>query len=55
MFAENSNDLERISSASQLKAEERWQLLIYYAFRKYQLVHRLYPPLMGSQIMLPLA
>jgi hypothetical protein len=38
-----------------LKAEERWQLLIYCAFRKYQLAHRLYPPLMGSQIMLPLA
>ena len=55
MFAEISNALERISSASQLKVEERWQLLIYYAFRKYQLVHRLYPPLMGSQIMLPLA
>ena len=49
-----SSFLSKISSASQLKAEERWQLLIYYAFRKYQLVHRLYPPLMGSQIMLPL-
>ena len=55
MFGEISNVLERISSASQLKMEERWQLLICFAFRRYQLVHRLYPPLIGNQIMLPLA
>lgn len=54
MFGEISNVLEKISSASQLKAEERWQLLIYFAFRKYELVYRLYPPLVGDQIMLPL-
>ncbi|MBR4615568.1 MAG: hypothetical protein IKO55_08185 [Kiritimatiellae bacterium] len=55
MFGEISNVLERISSASQLKMEERWQLLICFAFRRYQLVHRLYPPLIGNQIMRPLA
>lgn len=54
-FGEISSVLERISAASQLKAEERWMLLVYYAFRKYQLVQRLYPPLIGGQIMLPLA
>lgn len=54
-FGEISSVLERISAASQLKAEERWMLLVYYAFRKFQLVQRLYPPLIGGQIMLPLA
>jgi len=50
-----SGVLEKVSAASQLKVEERWQLLIYYAFRKYQLVHRMYPPLVDGQILLPLA
>ena len=54
-FGEISGVLERVSAASQLKVEERWTLLIYYAFRKCQLVQRLYPPLVGDQIMLPLA
>jgi len=35
--------------------EQRWQLIIYWAFRKYKLIYRLYPPLLGDQIMLPLA
>src|SRR5574344_1217805 len=52
IFSQISGVLERISAASQLKVEERWQLLIYYAFRKYQLVHRMYPPLVDDQIML---
>ncbi len=55
VFGEISNVLEKVSAASQLKVEERWMLLVYYAFRKYPLVHRLYPPLMDNQIMLPLA
>ncbi len=55
VFGEISNVLEKVSAASQLKVEERRMLLVYYAFRKYPLVHRLYPPLMDNQIMLPLA
>lgn len=55
VFAQISGVLEMVSAASQLKVEERWQLLVYYAFRKYQLVHRMYPPLVDGQILLPLA
>lgn len=55
VFAQMSGVLEMVSAASQLKVEERWQLLVYYAFRKYQLVHRMYPPLVDGQILLPLA
>ena len=55
IFAEISNVLEKISAASQLKIEERWMLLIYYAFRKYQLIQRVFPLLIGNQIMLPLS
>ena len=55
IFAEISRVLEKLSAASQLKVEERWLLLIYFAFRKYQLVHRVYPPLIGNQTMLPLS
>ena len=54
-LAEISNVLAKMASASQLRPEERWQRLLYYAFRKYPLVQRLYPPLMDGQIMLPLA
>ena len=36
-------------------AGDGWQLIIYWAFRKYRLIYRLYPPLLGDQIMLPLA
>ena len=38
-----------------LDLDQRWQLIIYWAFRKYKLIYRLYPPLLGDQIMLPLA
>jgi hypothetical protein len=38
-----------------LRVDQRWQLIIYWAFRKYKLIYRLYPPLLGDQIMLPLA
>ena len=54
-FAEIAAFLHKIVSASQLRAEQRWQLIIYWAFRKYMLIYRLYPPLLGDQIMLPLA
>jgi len=55
IFSQLSGVLEKVSAASQLKVEERWQLLIYDAFRKYQFVHRMYPPLVDKQILLPLA
>ena len=54
-FAETANFLHKITSASQLRVDQRWQLIIYWAFRKYKLIYRLYPPLLGDQIMLPLA
>ena len=54
-FAEIASFLRKITSASQLRVEQRWQLIIYWAFRKYRLIYRLYPPLLGDQIMLPLA
>ncbi len=55
VFGEISVVLEKVSSASQLTPEMRWLPIIYYAFRKYRLVQRLYPPLMGDQITLPLS
>ena len=54
-FAEIAGFLQKITAASQLMVEQRWQLIIYWAFRKYRLIYRLYPPLLGDQIMLPLA
>ena len=54
-FSAIAGFLLKITSASQLKVEQRWQLIIYRAFRKYKLIYRLYPPLLGDQIMLPLA
>ena len=54
-FAEIAGFLQKITAASQLRVEQRWQLIIYWAFRKYCLIYRLYPPLLGDQIMLPLA
>ena len=54
-FSAIAGFLHKITSASQLKVEQRWQLIIYWAFRKYNLIYRLYPPLPGDQIMLPLA
>lgn len=54
-FGEISGVLEKVTAASQLKAEEHWMLQVYYAFRKNLLVQRLYPPLIGDQIMLPLS
>ena len=53
-FSAIAGFLHKITSASQLKVEQRWQLIIYWAFRKYRLIYRLYPPLLGDQIMLPL-
>ena len=55
LLGEISGVLEKVSSASQLKVEERWMLLLRYAFRKYQLIQRVYPPLIEGQIMLPLS
>ena len=54
-FAEIAGFLHKVTAASQLRVEQRWQLIIYWAFRKYRLIYRLYPPLLGDQIMLPLA
>ena len=49
-----SNVLAKIASASQLSREQRRQLVMAYAFRKYGLIRRLFPPLIGNQTMLPL-
>ena len=46
--------LARVSSASQLSPEERRQLIVAYALRRYGLVRRLFPPLVGRQATLPL-
>ena len=54
-FSTIAGFLHKTTSASQLKVEQRWQLIIYWAFRKYELIYRLYSPLLGDQIMLPLA
>ena len=54
-FSAIAGFLHKITSASQLKVEQRWQLIIYWAIRKYKHIYRLYPPLLGDQIMLPLA
>ncbi len=44
-----TRDMKRTAIAAGLSA------FVAYAFRKYQLVQRLYPPLIGGQIMLPLS
>ena len=46
--------LARVSSASQLTSEQRRQLIVAYALRRYGLVRRLFPPLIGRQATLPL-
>lgn len=46
--------LARVSSASQLGVEQRRQLIVAYALRRYGLVRRLFPPLIGRQATLPL-
>ena len=46
--------LAKVSSASQLTPEERRQLIVAYALRRYGLVRRLFPPLIGRQATLPL-
>ncbi len=33
-FAEIAGFLHKVTAASQLRAEQRWQLIIYWAFRK---------------------
>lgn len=47
--------LSWVSSASQLDVERRRHLIVAYAFRKYGLVRRLFPPEIGRQLTLPLA
>lgn len=49
-----SSFLSRISSASQLSAEQRRQLIVAYAFREYGTIRRLFPPDIGGQTTLPL-
>ena len=46
--------LARVSSASQLTPEGRRHLIVAYALRRYGLVRRLFPPLIGRQATLPL-
>ena len=46
--------LAKVASASQLGVEQRRQLIVAYALRKYGLVRRLFPPLIGRQATLPL-
>lgn len=47
--------LSLVSSASQLDVERRRHLIVAYAFRKYGLVRRLFPPEIGRQLTLPFA
>ena len=47
--------LSRVASASQLGVEQRRHLIMAYAFRKYGTIRRLFPPLIGSQMTMPLA
>jgi len=37
-FAEIAGFLHKVTAASQLRVEQRWQLIIYWAFRKYRLI-----------------
>ena len=46
--------LAKVASASQLGVEQRRQLIVAYALRRYGLVRRLFPPLIGRQATLPL-
>ena len=46
--------LAKVASASQLGVEQRRQLIVAYALRKYGIVRRLFPPLIGRQATLPL-
>lgn len=41
--------LAKVASASQLGVEQRRQLIVAYALRKYGIVRRLFPPLIGRQ------
>ena len=45
--------LAKVASASQLGIEQRRQLAVAYALRKYGIVRRLFPPLIGRQATLP--
>ena len=47
--------LSKVATASQLSVEERRNLIIAYAFRKYGIIRRLFPPLIGRQMTMPLA
>ena len=46
--------LAKVASASQLGVEQRRQLIVTYALRRYGLVRRLFPPLIERQATLPL-
>ena len=53
-----TQDMKRTAIVAGLSAfvANVWNIfIIYWAFRKYKLIYRLYPPLLGDQIMLPLA
>ena len=47
--------LSKVASASQLSLEERRQRIIAHAFREYGQIRRLFPPIIGGQMTLPLA
>ena len=47
--------ISKVASASQLSVEQRRQLIVAYALRKYGIVRRLFPPVLGTQMTLPLA
>ena len=47
--------LSKVASASQLGVERRRHLVMAYAFRKYGTIRRLFPPLVGDQMTIPLA
>jgi len=55
MYTDIMLKINEISTATQLSGEERWKLVLWYAFRKYNLINTCFPPQIGGQLMLPLA
>ena len=46
--------LSGVSSATQLKPEERWMQVLNHAFRQYDLKKRMFPPIVDNQYTLNL-
>ncbi len=55
MYRAISAFLSKVASASQLGVEQRRHLIMAYAFRKYGTIRRMFPPLIGNQMTMPLA